>query len=79
MAKVKDLSDKVNTEKEKILDDLNNLNFPEGYAEIYKKFSNLLDEDYLTKIIITSRGTGKSHNAKVKILEWLTKTSRELI
>ena|SRR5438128_2441162 len=79
MVKVKDLSDKVETGKEKILDDLNNLTFPEGYADIYKKFSELLDEDYLTKIIITSRGTGKSHNVKVKILEWITRTDRELI
>ena len=67
MATVKDLSDKVETGKDKIL---TTLTFPEGYTEVYIKFSDLLDEDkYLTKIIITSRGTGKSHNIKVKILE----------
>ncbi|CAG8786969.1 17469_t:CDS:2, partial [Racocetra persica] len=70
MAKVKDLSDKVETGQEKILDDLNNLTFPEGYAPVYKKFSDLLDEDYLTKIIITSRGTGKSHNVKSSLEPW---------
>lgn len=47
----------------------NDLIFSEGYGEIYKKFSELLEEDYLTKIIITSRGTGKSYNVKLKILE----------
>ncbi|CAG8489692.1 13537_t:CDS:2, partial [Gigaspora margarita] len=70
MAKVKDLSDKVETGQDKILNDLNNLSFPEGYAPIYKKFSDLLDEDYLTKIIITSRGTGKSHNVKSSLEPW---------
>ncbi|KLL04123.1 MAG: hypothetical protein MRERV_27c009 [Mycoplasmataceae bacterium RV_VA103A] len=57
----------------------NDLIFPDGYAEIYQMFSNLLEEDYLTIIIITSRGTGKSYSIKIKILEWLTKTDRELI
>ncbi|CAI2191755.1 18944_t:CDS:10 [Funneliformis geosporum] len=36
-------------------------------------------DQYLTLIIITSRGTGKSYNIKIKILEWLTQSDRELI
>ena len=48
---------------------MTDLIFPEGYEKIYKMFSDLLEEDYLTIIIITSRGTGKSYSIKIKILE----------
>ncbi len=70
MARKKD--DKLDTGRDSFIENVETsyLTFPEGYEKVYKTFSGLLDEDkYLTKIIITSRGTGKSHNIKVKILE----------